>query len=175
MAVRSADRFAGVVENLVQDVVYRIRPALIIFLRTILGIIFAWFFSMTSIAVAWGLFVFSSSQSIDTWLILKICAAGTGAGMVSMLAWVNIDRDTRALVMAMVAASLVGGLAGGWAGYNFAAPVPYTAAGSSLMSNLVMLVFGLARNKLTALDKMSPRRAPMVNGTDATEYRSVNR
>ena len=158
-----------------KDMVYKFKPALIIFLRTILGTIFAWFFSMAAIAVAWGLFVFSSSQSIETWLILKICAAGGGAGLVSMLAWFNIDRNTRALVMAMVAASTVGGLAGAWAGYNFAAPIPYTAAGASLMSNLVMLIFGLARIKLTALDKVSHRRAPMVDGRDSTEYRSVNR
>lgn len=170
---------------------HRFEPALIIVARIISGLLLAGFSSMVSIAVAWGLFVFSSSQSIQAWSILQICAAGTGAGLGSIVAWFKIDRNTSLLLTLMVAVAILGGLAGAWIGYEYGAyrsslccdksgftfllsPITSSALGSSLMANLAMLVFGLARKNFPALNKLSNRGAPMANARDASNYRSVN-
>ena len=157
-----------------QDMVYRSRPALIILARIISGLLLAGVSGMVSIAVAWGLFVFSSSQSAQTWSILQLVAAGIGGGLGSLVAWFNIDRNTRLLVTLMVAAAVLGGLAGSWLGHEYGAPITYPAIGSSLMANLAMLIFGLTRKILTAVGKVSHPRTPVPGVADANEYRSVN-
>ena len=147
---------------------------------------------MASIAVAWGLFVFSGSQSAQAWFILQLSAAGAGAGLGSMSGWFTIDRNTGLMITLMVAVAVLGGLAGAWAGYEYGAyrtsiccdksggsvifsPVTFSAMGATVMANLSMLLFAFAKNRLNAMDKLSHRMPPMANGADATRYRSVRR
>lgn len=175
-----------------QVMVYRFQPVLIIALRVIFGILFAGVFSMASIAVGWGLFVFSGSQSAQAWFILQLGAAGMGAGLGSFVAWFNIDRNTGLMMTLMVAVGVVGGLAGAWSGYEYGAyrtslccdkagttillsPVTNSAIGATILANLAMLVFAFAKKTLTAQDRLSRRLPPLANGADATKYRSVNR
>ena len=157
-----------------QDMVYRFRPALIILARIISGLLLAGASSMVFIAVAWGLFVFSSSQSAQTWLILQLAAAGTGAGVGSMVAWFNIDRNTGLMLTLMAAVAILGGLAGSWLGHGYGSPITYLAIGAALMANLAMLVFRLAKNIFRTINDISHRRVSMAKLTDASEYRSVN-
>ncbi|PKB64970.1 MAG: hypothetical protein BZY80_01255 [SAR202 cluster bacterium Io17-Chloro-G2] len=172
-----------------RDMVYKFQPALIIAARIISGFFLAGAASMVSITVAWGLFIFASSQSAQAWFILQLCAAGMGAGSGSILAWFNIDRNTKLLVTMMVTVAILGGLAGAWAGYEYGAyrnalccdkggtiillrPVTYSAVGSALLANLAMLIFALVRNRMKASLRSSHPPATLVSGT---EYRSVNR
>ena len=150
-----------------QVIVYRIQPVLIIAFRAIFGMLFAGVTGMVSIAVGWGLFVFFGGQSAQTWFIVQICAAGTGAGLGSIVVWFNIDRNTRLMLMLMAAVAVLGGLAGAWLGYEYGAyrnaiiserlgttillsPVTYATIGSAAMANLAMLAFRLTTSKLTA-------------------------
>ena len=80
LTVRSVDRIVGVVENPLNAIMHRFQPVLIVALRIIFGLLFAGISSGAFIAVAWGLFVFSSSQSAQAWSILQLLAAGTGGG-----------------------------------------------------------------------------------------------
>ena len=92
----------------------------------------------------------------------------------------------------MVALTILAGLAGAWLGYEYGAyrsslccdrsgatillsPVTYFALGSSLMANLIMLVFGLAKIRFSEFDRLSDRTAPMANRRGAPSYRSLNR
>lgn len=144
--------------------VYRFQPALMVAARAVFGTLMAGAIGMASIAVAWGLFVFSGSQSAQVWFIMQLCFAGTGAGLGSSMAWFNLDRNTRLLVMLTIAVAVLGGLAGAFTGYEYGAyrsarccdqagasillsPVTYSVMGSMLMANLAMLVFRLARIK----------------------------
>ena len=88
--------------------VYRFQPVLIIAFRTVFGMLFAGVVGMVSIAVAWGLFVFFGSLSAQAWFILQLCAAGTGAGLGSIVAWFNIDRNTKLMMTLMAAVAIIG-------------------------------------------------------------------
>ena len=173
-------------------VVSRFRAALILALRVGFGTLMAGALSMALIAVAWGLFVFSGSQSAQAWFILQLSAAGAGAGLGSVSGWFTIDRNTGLMMTLMVAVAVLGGLAGAWAGYEYGAyrssiccaksggtiifsPVTFSAMGATMMANLSMLLFAFARNRLAAIGKLSHRLAPVVNGADGSQYRSVRR
>lgn len=174
-----------------QVMVYRFRPVLIIAFRTVFGIIFAGVTGMISIAVGWGLFVFFGGQSAQTWFLVQIFAAGTGAGLGSIVAWFNIDRNTGLMMSLMVALAILGGVAGAWLGYEYGAyktslwsasagttiplsPVTYSTMGAAVAANLAMLVFRLAASKLMVVDKVPQRLPPIQNGANASEPNSAN-
>jgi hypothetical protein len=130
--------------------------------RTALSLGLGGAFSVAGIGVAWSLFVFSSSRSLDTMLWSLMVGAGLGAGLGGFLAWLRLEGDH--LLLLLVAAALVAaaGIGGAWGGYEFGArqeteccampsvsPFTYTAVGSTVVASGTAMVFSLARDLMS--------------------------
>jgi hypothetical protein len=87
--------------------------------------------------------------------------AGAGAGLGSFLAWLRIDRNTRAGLLLMELLALAAGIGGAWGGDQYGAgqeveccamptnrPMTYAALGAAVAANVTLMVFGLVRDTL---------------------------
>ena len=154
----------------------RLQPVLVLAGRTILGTLLALVFSMTGLGVAWGLFIFSGSQSATAVLVMLLIGAGLGAGLAGFMAWLRLDRNTRLAMIGMLSLTVVAGVFGAWGGYEFGAyqdvnccdrvgarpaltPVTYTAFGATLAANGAALLLGLTREIVAG--RLFPRRAKL--------------
>ncbi len=119
-------------------------------------------FSVAGIGIAWGLFVFSSSRSLDTMLWSLMVGAGLGAGLGGFLAWLRLEGDTFLLLLAAAVLVAAAGIGGAWGGYEFGArqeveccaiptvtPVTYTALGATVVASGVAMFFSLARDLMS--------------------------
>ena len=112
--------------------------------------------SMMGTAVGWGLFVFSSVQDVDALLWAVTSAAGLGAGVGAVLAWIRLDRETWWSILIKLLTAFVVGIGGAWAGYEFGSqqeveccampdisPITYTAFGATVAANVAVIVVSL--------------------------------
>jgi hypothetical protein len=114
--------------------------------------------SMLLLGIAWGLYIFSGAVSKTTLLVMSIAGAGLGAGLGASLAWLRIDRNPPLVLTLMFALGILGGVLGGWAGYQYGsnkeveccampetAPFTYTAFGATLGANALVFALIIAR------------------------------
>ena len=97
----------------------RLGPAIVFAVRVALGSGFGLASTMFSIAVAWGLYLFSGSHSLTVWLATLMFSAGVGAGAGSLLAWMQLDRGTDSKRMVTVISVVVIGVLSAWLGYHY--------------------------------------------------------
>ena len=140
--------------------------------RIALGVGLGLVSTMFSIAVAWGLFIFSGSQSLTIWLASLMVSAGIGAAAGSLLAWLQLDRGERPTrIVTAIAVAAIGTLSA-WIGYYYGSsreieccamptvtPVYYTAIGATVGANLAVVVISLFRESLERI-----RRTRIQNG-----------
>lgn len=144
---------------------------LVLALRTVLGVGLAIVFTVIGIGMAWGLFVFSGVQSLNTMLWFLMTGAGIGAGLGGFTAWLRLEGHTWPVLLATASLAAAAGVGGAWGGYEFGArqeleccamptvtPVTYSAMGATVVANGAVIVFGLAR---AALGRR--RHAPIDN------------
>lgn len=129
--------------------------------RIALGVGLGLFSTTISVAVAWGLFIFSGSQSLVIWTAVLIFSAGVGAGAGSLLAWLQLDRGNNpervVTAITVVAISMLSA----WIGYYYGSnreieccamrtvtPVYYTALGATLGANLAVVTTSLFRGSI---------------------------
>ena len=138
------------------------RFLMVLALRTALGFGLAIVLGMTGIAVAWGLFLFSGSQSLTVLLWTLMMGAGVGAGLGGSAAWLRLEGDTKPVLLALALLAAAAGLGGAWGGYEFGSrqeveccamptvsPVTYTAMGATVVANGAMMVFVLVREAMS--------------------------
>lgn len=111
-----------------------------------------------SIVVAWGLFIFSGSQSLTIWLASLMFSAGLGAGAGTLLAWMQVDRRNNPRRFLTTTLVVIAGTLGAWLGYAYGSnrefeccamvatsPVYYTALGATLGANITAITISLIR------------------------------
>ena len=144
-----------------ESIRYRLGPALVLAGRIALGAGLGLVLTLISIGVAWGLFIFSGSQSLAIWLSSLMLSAGLGAGAGSLLPWLRIDRRNTPVLFVTAVPALAAGILGAWAGYEYGSnreieccamptvsPVYYTALGATLGANLAVVTISLFREFL---------------------------
>ncbi len=130
--------------------------------RTALGFGLGAGFSVAGIGIAWGLFVFSSSRSLDTMLWSLMVGAGLGAGLGGFLAWLRLEGDAFVVLLAAAALAAAAGIGGAWGGYEFGArqeveccamptvsPITYTAMGATVVASGAAMIFSMARDLMS--------------------------
>ena len=130
--------------------------------------------SMVCLAVAWGLYIFSSSSTRIVWLIMLMAGASIGAGVGAYLGWLKLDRQYWPTTIATVLAAIVGGLLGALVGYDYGVnreidccaeprtgPFTFAALGSAVLANIAIylvkgggILLGMFR---TGRHRSSPR------------------
>ncbi len=136
-----------------EDIRERLTPVLILAGRITLGVCLALVLSMVGIVVGWGLFLFSGSQSLTTWLSSLYFGAGLGAGISGMAAWVRIDHETHLTLATALVVGVSIGVVGAWGGYQYgqnreieccamptASPVYFTALGATVAANIGVII-----------------------------------
>ena len=131
-----------------------IRKLAILAARAVSGLALAFVLSMVGLAIAWGLFVFSSFSSRDIFMAMNTVGSAIGAGAAASLAWVPLDRQQRSVLALTLLLCVAGGVVGGILGYQFGAnremdccaeprtsPFLYTAIGATILANIVMYLF----------------------------------
>ena len=136
--------------------------------RAAFGLALAFVLSMVGLAVAWGLFVFSSSGSRDIFMVMNTIGSAIGAGAAASLAWVQLDRQRRSMLALTFLVCVAGGVIGGVVGYQFGAnremdccaeprttPFLYTAIGATILSNIVMYLVtaGIATARMIRINR----------------------
>ena len=142
-----------------EDIRERLTPVLILAGRIILGVCLALVLSIVGIVVAWGLFLFSGSQSLTTWLSSLYFGAGLGAGISGMAAWVRIDHETHLTLATALVVGVSIGVMGAWGGYQYGqnreieccampvkSPIYFTALGATLGANVGVMVLASIRD-----------------------------
>ena len=139
----------------------QIGPLALLAGRIALGVGLGLVSTMFSIAVAWGLFIFSGSQSLTIWVASLMVSAGVGAAAGSLLAWLQLDRgdNTTRIATAIVVATI--GALSAWIGYYYGSnreieccamptvtPVYYTAMGATVGANLAVVAISLFRESV---------------------------
>ena len=116
---------------------------------------------MIGIGMAWGLFLFFGSQSINIWLGSLYFGAGLGGGIGGFFAWLRVDGDD-SLALALTAVIVIGaGILGAWGGFEYGStveveccamptksPVYYTALGSTVGANVAGVAVAVIRSYL---------------------------
>ena len=154
-----------------RDIREKVGPFLVPVGRAVAGACLGVVLSMTGIAVAWGLFIFFGSQSVNIWLGSLYFGAGLGAGIGGFVAWLHLDQEN-SLILALTAAVIVGvGILGAWGGFEYGStqeveccamptksPIYYTALGSVFAANASAIGVAAIRAVLT-----KPRQSQIHN------------
>ncbi len=142
------------------------RGVLILAGRSVFGLLSGMVLSMAGVALAWGFFVFSGSQSASIWFVLLLLSAGAGAGIGGFLAWLKIDQYNLGMAAVTAFLAVAAGIGGAWSGYEYGAyrtavccdvsgasislsPVAFSAMGAAVVTSAVMLLFELAKKGFT--------------------------
>ena len=140
------------------------RGVLILAGRSVFGLLSGMVLSMAGVAIAWGIFVFSGSQSASIWLVLLLLAAGAGSGIGGFLAWLKIDQYDPGTAAVTAFVAVVAGIGGAWSGYEYGAyrtaaccdvsgasislsPVAFSALGAAIVTSGALLLFELAKKR----------------------------
>ena len=129
--------------------------------RVLLGLGLSIVLSMVGLAIAWGLFVFSSSSDITAFMIMNILGAGIGSSVGVNIAWIKLDRQQRVAFALTLLLCLAGGIVGALLGYQFGAnreveccaeprttPFIYAAFGATIGGNAVMFLVTAATSAI---------------------------
>ena len=125
------------------------KPIVILVGRVVFGVCLAIVLSTVGIAIAWGLFIFSGSQSLTAWLTSMYFGAGFGAGVSGLAAWVRLDHETQLSLATTMIVAVSAGVAGALAGYQYGqtqeieccamptkSPLYFTAIGATVGANV---------------------------------------
>ena len=136
-----------------------VQPILVLAGRVVLGALLAVVLSVLGVGVAWGLFIFSGTQSLAAMLTFLTTGAGVGAGLGGFLAWLRIDGDASSVLLATALVALAAGIGGAWVGYEFGShqevkccarpeisPVMYIALGATVVTNAALMAVALGRS-----------------------------
>ena len=117
--------------------------------------------TISSIAVAWGLFIFSGSHSLAVWTATLMFSAGVGAAAGSLLAWLQFDGGNNLRRIATAVTVVAIGTLSAWIGYYYGSnreieccamrtdtPVYHAALGATLGANLTVITISLFRKML---------------------------
>ena len=142
--------------------------------RIVLGLGFSMTLSMVCLAAAWGLYIFSGSSTMMTWLVMMMTGASIGAGLGAYLAWLKLDRHHWLSIAATIAFAIAGGLAGALGGYEYGAnreieccaepstgPLTFAALGATVAANIAVYLAGasgIVVRRLRAGKGRSPAR-----------------
>ena len=127
-------------------------PAILLAGRSALGVGLGAVAATFCIAVAWGLFIFSGSQSLIIWLASLMFSAGIGAWAGSQIAWLQLDGGNSSRSFAMAIPAVVIGTISAWIGFYYGSnqefeccamptvtPVYYTVIGATIGANLSVI------------------------------------
>lgn len=133
------------------------RAAVAIAARTLLGLGLSIVLSMTGLAIAWGLFIFSGASDKSTFMIMSMAGSGIGAGIGPSISWMKLDRQHKPAIILTLLMCMAGGVIGGLIGYQFGAnreidccaepsttPFTYTAFGATIGANVIMYLANVA-------------------------------
>lgn len=131
--------------------------------RVLLGLGLGIVMSTVGLAIAWGLFVFSSSGSLNAFMVMNMVGSGIGASIGANIAWVKMDRQRRTTLLFLFLVCAAGGIVGGLLGYQWGAnreidccaeprttPFLYAAIGGTIGANVVMYLATLASSVVRA-------------------------
>lgn len=129
--------------------------------RVLLGVGLGLVLSMAGLVIAWGLYIFASASSRETFLIVNLIGAGIGAGIGAYLPWIKLDRQQRMEAALTVLVAIATGVGGGLLGYDYGAnreidccaeprtnPFTFTALGAAILANLGMCVVAGITNSI---------------------------
>ena len=147
-----------------------IQTCLFLVVRTGLGAALSVVFSIIGIGLAWGLFWFSSANSLTTLLYLFLAAAAIGAGLGSFLAWLRVDRNSLGFMLVTLTLAILAGFGGAWGGHEYGLnvegpccvdpdiePMSYAALGATAMANAAVLLVMLTRGIITRNSQVTSR------------------
>ena len=136
-------------------------PALLFAGRVALGAGLGLVSTIISIAVAWGIFIFSGSQSLAVWTATLMFSAGVGAAAGSLLAWLQLDGGNNLRRVATAVTVVAIGTLSAGIGYAYGSnreieccamrtdtPVYYAALGATLGANLTVITISLFRENV---------------------------
>jgi hypothetical protein len=128
-----------------------VRRLAILAARALLGLGLGIVLSMTGLAIAWGLFIFSGASEKSTFMIMSMAGSGIGAGIGPSISWMRLDRQQKAVIVLTLLLCVAGGVIGGLTGYQFGAnreyeccaepgttPFTHTAFGATIGANVIM-------------------------------------
>ena len=140
--------------------------------RVALGLCMGIVLSMVGLAIAWGLFVFSSSGDRTVFMVMNMVGAGIGASIGVNIAWIRLDRQQRTAFVLMFLVCLAGGVIGALLGYQYGAnrevdccaeprttPFIYAAFGASIGANAAIYLATAATSAIRAI-RTGRRAAP---------------
>ena len=144
----------------------RLRPLLVLSMRTLLGVLIGGTFGFLGVGIGWGSFVFFGARSGDTLLLLFIGGAAVGTTLGVFLAWMNLDGNSAVRVIVTGALLMLGAVAGSWGGYRFGSiqeasccaspdvtPITYIVMGAVLATSIVALILNVGRRALPFLNR----------------------
>ena len=131
------------------------RSAALLAGRVVLGLGFSLVLSMVCLAVAWGLYIFSSSSTRMTWLVMLMAGASVGAGVGAYFGWLKLDRHHWPSIIGTVMVAIAGGLVGALGGYEYGVnreieccaeprtgPFTFAALGAAVAANIAIYLVG---------------------------------
>ena len=140
--------------------------------RAVLGLGLGIVLSMVGLAIAWGLFVFSSSSDRTVFMVMNMVGAGVGASIGVNIAWIRLDRQQRTAFVLMFLVCLAGGVIGALLGYQYGAnrevdccaeprttPFIYAAFGATIGANAAIYLATAATSAIRAI-RTGRRAAP---------------
>ena len=140
--------------------------------RAVLGLGLGIVLSMVGLAIAWGLFVFSSSSERTVFMVMNMVGAGIGASIGVNIAWIRLDRQQRTAFVLMFLVCLAGGVIGALLGYQYGAnrevdccaeprttPFIYAAFGATIGANAAIYLATAATSAIRAI-RTGRRAAP---------------
>ena len=132
--------------------------------RVGLGLTLGIVLSMVGLAIAWGLFVFSSSSDRTAFMVVNMLGAGIGASIGVNIAWIRLDRQRQSAFALMLLVCLAGGVIGALLGYQYGAnreidccaeprttPFIYAAFGATVGANAVVYLIAAATSAIRAV------------------------
>jgi hypothetical protein len=135
---------------------------LVIAVRSGLGLALAMVFSIIGLGLAWGLYWFSSVDSLTALLYLFLSTIGIGAGVGGFLAWLRIDRNPPSVMVTTLMVAILAGFGGAWGGYEYGQnveaaccvepeiePMMYAALGATVVANAAVVLLSFTRNIIT--------------------------
>lgn len=139
-----------------------VQPVLVFLgVRVVLGFALSFSGSMVAVAIAWGFYVFAGATSQITLLALFTSAAGIGAGLGTLPAWLNVNFNARSTVILNISLGIIAGVGGSWGGLWYSAvqvveccakpgiaPFTFVAIGATVVASGVGVALGIAQGTM---------------------------
>jgi hypothetical protein len=144
----------------------RLRPFIVLSVRSLFGVLIGGTFGFLGVGIGWGSFVFFGARSGDTLLLLFIGGAAVGTTIGVFLAWMNLDGNSAVRILTTGALLLLVAVGGSWGGYQYGSvqdvpccasadvtPITYIVMGAVLAASVVALILNVSRRALPFLNR----------------------